>query len=133
MRNSVLPAPADPFVATTNSDPTAETRSSSGGVPNHATTFLGDYSAIAASPGGRVVALWTDGRNTVCFTVRCGSGENAYFAGPVGAVAVKGLYGVPVLRRPGEPLATPSSANYPNGSWLAGVTSGRDSTWTHSP
>jgi hypothetical protein len=46
----------------------------------HATTFLGDYSNIAAVPGGGVVAYWTDMRNQVCFLGRCGAGEDAYFA-----------------------------------------------------
>jgi hypothetical protein len=44
------------------------------------TSFLGDYSGIAALPGGGVVGLWTDMRNNVCFTTRCGSGEDAYAA-----------------------------------------------------
>jgi hypothetical protein len=49
-------------------------------VVNHATTFLGDYSGIAATPSGGVVLLWTDMRNTVCFTTRCGAGEDAFYA-----------------------------------------------------
>jgi len=43
----------------------------------HPTTFLGDYSGIAATSG--VVGLWADLRETVCFTVRCGAGEDAFF------------------------------------------------------
>jgi len=66
-------------LTTTLSDPTQGTRWFSGGVVNHATTFLGDYSGIAVLPGG-VGSLWTDLRNQVCFTVRCGSGEDAFFA-----------------------------------------------------
>ena len=46
----------------------------------HATSFLGDYSVIAAVPGGTVVALWTDLRGSVCFTTRCGHPEVAYFS-----------------------------------------------------
>ena len=67
-------------VTTALSDPTLEDRWFSGGVTNHATSFLGDYSGIAIVPGGGVVALWTDLRNTACFTTRCGHGEDAYFA-----------------------------------------------------
>jgi len=46
----------------------------------HATTFLGDYSNIAATADGGVVAYWTDMRNTACFAGACRSGEDAYFA-----------------------------------------------------
>jgi hypothetical protein len=45
-----------------------------------ATAFLGDYSGIAATPSGHVVALWTDMRNPVTFGTRTGHGEDAYFA-----------------------------------------------------
>jgi hypothetical protein len=46
-----------------------------------ATTFLGDYSNIAVVPGTtRVVAYWTDLRDTACFAGRCGHGQDAYFA-----------------------------------------------------
>jgi len=45
-----------------------------------ATSFLGDYSNIAATPSGGVVAYWTDMRNQACFAGRCGHGEDAYFA-----------------------------------------------------
>ena len=44
-----------------------------------ATTFLGDYSNIAAVPGGGVVAYWTDLRETACFGGRCGHGEDGFF------------------------------------------------------
>ncbi len=67
-------------LTTTLSDPTSGDRWFSGGVVNNATTFLGDYSNISATPSGGMVALWTDLRNSACFTVRCGSGEDAYFA-----------------------------------------------------
>jgi hypothetical protein len=46
--------------------------------PN-ATAFLGDYSTIAATPDGGVVAYWTDMRNPACFAGSCRSGEDAYF------------------------------------------------------
>ena len=46
----------------------------------HATSFLGDYSNIAATADGGVVAYWTDMRNTACFAGTCRSGEDAYFA-----------------------------------------------------
>lgn len=65
---------------TTLSDPTLEDRWFSGGVPNHASSFIGDYSGIAIVPGGGVVALWTDLRNTVSFAGRTGHGEDAFFA-----------------------------------------------------
>lgn len=45
-----------------------------------ATTFLGDYSTIAATPTGGVVAYWTDLRNSACFGGRCGNGQDAFFA-----------------------------------------------------
>lgn len=46
----------------------------------HPTTFLGDYSGIAASPNGGTVSLWTDMRPNVCYGGRCGTGEDAFFA-----------------------------------------------------
>jgi hypothetical protein len=46
-----------------------------------ATAFLGDYSNIAVVPGTtRVVAYWTDLRETACFAGGCGHGQDAYFA-----------------------------------------------------
>jgi len=45
-----------------------------------ATAFLGDYSNIAATPGGGVVAYWTDMRNDATFAGATGHGEDAYFA-----------------------------------------------------
>lgn len=65
------------------SDPTTNDRwfaaSLNSGFP-FATGFLGDYSNIAATPSGGVVAYWTDMRNPACFAGRCGHGEDAYFA-----------------------------------------------------
>ncbi len=70
-------------VTTTLSDPTTGDRWFSGRTPNagfpHPTSFLGDYSGIAATPSGGVATLWTDMRNTACFTVRCGSGEDTFY------------------------------------------------------
>jgi hypothetical protein len=66
-------------LTTALSDPTQGNRWFSGGVVNNATTFLGDYSGIAALPAGGVTALWTDLRNNVCFTTRCGAGEDAFY------------------------------------------------------
>jgi hypothetical protein len=66
-------------LTTALSDPTQGNRWFSGGVVNNATTFLGDYSGIAALPAGGVAALWTDLRNNVCFTTRCGAGEDAFY------------------------------------------------------
>jgi hypothetical protein len=45
-----------------------------------ATSFIGDYSNIAALPSGGVVAYWTDLRETACFLGRCGHGEDGFFA-----------------------------------------------------
>ena len=45
-----------------------------------ATTFLGDYSGIAAKPGGGVVAVWTDMRGTVSFAGRTGADQDVEFA-----------------------------------------------------
>ena len=45
-----------------------------------ATTFLGDYSNIATTPSGGVVAYWTDLRQQACFGTRCGRGQDAFFA-----------------------------------------------------
>lgn len=68
-------------VTTTLSDPTQGDRWFSGRTPNasfpHPTTFLGDYSGIAINGG--VVLLWTDMRQSVNFTGRTGSGEDAFF------------------------------------------------------
>jgi hypothetical protein len=45
-----------------------------------ATSFIGDYSNIAALPSGGVAAYWTDLREQACFGSRCGHGEDAFFA-----------------------------------------------------
>lgn len=70
-------------VTSQQSDPTRDDRwfaaTLDPGFP-FATSFLGDYSNIAAKPGGGVVAYWTDLRNDACFAGRCGHGEDAYFA-----------------------------------------------------
>jgi hypothetical protein len=70
-------------VSTATSDPTTGDRWFARNVntafPN-ATAFLGDYSNIAATPDGGVVAYWTDMRNTVDFGGRSGHGEDAFFA-----------------------------------------------------
>lgn len=71
-------------VTTTLSDPTMNTRWFSGTTLNkdfpHPTSFLGDYSNIAATADGGVVAYWTDLRESVTFGGRTGSGEDGYFA-----------------------------------------------------
>jgi hypothetical protein len=70
-------------LTTVLSDPTQGDRWFSGRTPNpafpHPTTFLGDYSGIAASPAGGVSALWTDMRLNTCFPSRCGSSEDAFY------------------------------------------------------
>ncbi|HEV2216155.1 MAG TPA: sialidase family protein [Candidatus Dormibacteraeota bacterium] len=45
-----------------------------------ATAFMGDYSAIAATPDGGVVAFWTDMREPATFAGLTLSGEDAFFA-----------------------------------------------------
>lgn len=45
-----------------------------------ATLFIGDYSNIAATADGHVVAYWTDMRNDVTFNGLTLKGEDAYFA-----------------------------------------------------
>ena len=45
-----------------------------------ATSFIGDYSGIAATPSGGVVAVWTDLRNQVSFAGGTGADEDVYFA-----------------------------------------------------
>jgi hypothetical protein len=69
-------------VTTSLSDPTQGDRWFSGRTPNpdfpNPTTFLGDYSNIAATTG--VASFWTDMRNAVTFTTRTGWGEDAYYA-----------------------------------------------------
>jgi hypothetical protein len=45
-----------------------------------ATTFLGDFSSVAALPSGGVVAYWTDLRNEACFAGFCAGGQDAFFA-----------------------------------------------------
>jgi hypothetical protein len=71
-------------VTDTLSDPTKGDRWFAGTTLNAAfpnpTAFLGDYSTIAATPSGGVVAYWTDMRNQACFAGVCRSGEDAYFA-----------------------------------------------------
>jgi hypothetical protein len=68
-------------VTTALSDPTQNDRWFSGTTVNssfpHPSSFIGDYSGIAATSSA--VTLWTDMRLPVCFTVRCGSGEDAFF------------------------------------------------------
>jgi hypothetical protein len=46
----------------------------------HATAFMGDYSNIAATRDGGVVAYWTDMRNQVTFRGVTRSGQDAIFA-----------------------------------------------------
>jgi hypothetical protein len=47
---------------------------------SRATAFIGDYSNIAATADGGVVAYWTDLRNDVTFAGLTKKGEDAYFA-----------------------------------------------------
>ena len=64
------------------SDPTQGDRWFAGSSPNpdfqNPTTFLGDYSGIAAGPSG-IANLWTDMRLDTTFGTRSGHGENAFF------------------------------------------------------
>jgi hypothetical protein len=69
-------------VTTVLSDPTQGDRWFAGRTPNpdfpNPTTFLGDYSGIAAGSSS-VANLWTDMREPASFGSRTGSGENAFF------------------------------------------------------
>jgi hypothetical protein len=70
-------------VTDTLSDPTTGDRWFAGTLNANfpfATSFLGDYSNIAATSDGGVVAYWTDMRNDATFGSRTGHGEDAYFA-----------------------------------------------------
>jgi hypothetical protein len=70
-------------LTTTLSDPTSGNRWFAGTLNASfpfATSFLGDYSNIAARPSGGVVAYWTDLRQQACFGSRCGHGQDAFFA-----------------------------------------------------
>jgi hypothetical protein len=70
-------------VTTELSDPTTGDRWFAGTLNAEfpfATAFLGDYSNIAVTPDGGVVAYWTDMRNDATFGSRTGHGEDAYFA-----------------------------------------------------
>lgn len=70
-------------VTDTLSDPTTGDRWFAGTLNESfpfATSFLGDYSNIAPTPDGGVVAYWTDMRNDASFAGRTGHGEDAYFA-----------------------------------------------------
>ena len=70
-------------VTTARSDPTTGDRWFAGTLnPDFpfATAFLGDYSNIAATPDGGVVAYWTDMREDATFAGVTRKGEDAYFA-----------------------------------------------------
>ena len=71
-------------LSTALSDPTQGDRWYSASTANSAfpnpTSFMGDYSGLATVPGGGAVAVWTDMRDSTCFTTRCGSAENVYSA-----------------------------------------------------
>jgi hypothetical protein len=70
-------------LTTVRSDPTKNNRWFAGTLDADfpfATTFIGDYSGIAATPAGGVVATWTDLRNDVTFAGRTGHGQDMYFA-----------------------------------------------------
>ncbi len=78
------PAFTETELSTGLSDPTQGDRWFSGRTPNtafpHPSSFIGDYSGLAASPSGGVAALWTDMTQTACFPSRCGAGEDAFYA-----------------------------------------------------
>jgi hypothetical protein len=71
-------------VTTKLSDPTQNDRWFSRLTVNaafpHPTSFIGDYTMIAAIPGGGVATSWTDLRNTVDIDGRAGAGEDAFYA-----------------------------------------------------
>ena len=70
-------------ITTVNSDPTTGDRWFARTVNSafpFGTSFLGDYSNIAATANGGVVAYWTDLRVDSTFAGRTGHGEDAFFA-----------------------------------------------------
>jgi hypothetical protein len=72
-------------LTTALSDPTRNDRWFAGRTANpafpHPTTFIGDYTNVGSDPSTSVgVALWTDMSIDVCFGLRCGHGENAFYA-----------------------------------------------------
>jgi len=70
-------------ITTVNSNPTSGARWFARTVNTnfpHATAFIGDYSNIAATADGGVVAYWTDMRNDATFLGVTRKGEDAYFA-----------------------------------------------------
>ncbi|HKA48133.1 MAG TPA: sialidase family protein [Candidatus Dormibacteraeota bacterium] len=70
-------------ISTVDSDPTTGDRWFARNVNPafpHATAFLGDYSNIAATADGGVVAYWTDMRNDATFAGITRKGEDAFFA-----------------------------------------------------
>jgi hypothetical protein len=71
-------------VTTVLSDPTTGDRWFSGATLDkdfpRATSFLGDYSGIAATADGGVVALWTDMRENASFAGLTLKGEDGFFA-----------------------------------------------------
>jgi len=70
-------------VTTAASDPTKDDRWFGRNVNAdflHASAFIGDYSNIAALPGGGVVAYWTDLRIPATFAGITRHGEDAFFA-----------------------------------------------------
>jgi hypothetical protein len=70
-------------LTTVRSDPTKNNRWFAGTLDPafpFATTFIGDYSGIAATPAGGVVATWTDLRNDVTFAGATRKGQDMYFA-----------------------------------------------------
>jgi hypothetical protein len=69
-------------VTTVQSDPTSGSRWFARNVNSsfrRANAFIGDYSNIAATRGGGVVAYWTDLRNDVTFAGVTAKGEDVYF------------------------------------------------------
>jgi hypothetical protein len=70
-------------ISTVSSDPTTGDRwfaaTLNASFP-FATSFIGDYSNIAALPSGGVATYWTDLREQACFAGRCGHGSDAFFA-----------------------------------------------------
>jgi hypothetical protein len=70
-------------VSTVASDPTQGDRWFAGTLNASfpfASSFIGDYSNVAATADGHVVAYWTDLRETACFAGACRSGSDAFFA-----------------------------------------------------
>jgi hypothetical protein len=141
--NPGAPTPNFTFkqVTTAHSDPTKNDRWFSGVTVNssfpHPTTFLGDYSGIAVIPGGKVATTWTDMRESVTFTTRTGSGEDAYFgvvdpATASALAAAASTPAVPAMAQAVDTVLIPLDGQTSDG-WLETLFAAKGKRQQHSP